>query len=647
MSTPEPVRRAVALALLAAAAVPAFFRLRRLAAGQIGAPRQAPPQPATTHGPAPTGPAHMSALLPEIAQEELAAIQATYADNPPTEFQLVGLALSGGGIRSATFGLGVLEALKKADLLKRIHYLSTVSGGGYIGGWFSANCKRADERRHEAVAATPKRQPEPPWRDSNADWGRSIAHLRRYSNYLSPQVGFFSADTWSMFTVWLRNALLVQWTVIMTVACILLLPRLLPWLFASWYDFHHWRWIGVIAFVVAVVGIAGNQQRVSRGKASWIMRPEHWRTAAAVSLACLVAGVVYSLRTGFDPFGPGEVPMWPAVFVAGLVVFGGYTCSLVVAAFYGYVRDGEPSSLNYTQTHVQLLIVLPLLLTGFCVGAVLWAEAAPQQGFDALTTYGRLFAEGWRLWPFPLAVVFASVWLLSFSSVPRWSVASTMAALLSPFVCVLVLHAMLCAILLHLRDWAANCGVANAFVVGPPLVLFAFSLTVVVLIGMVGRQSTEGVREWWSRLGAWLLIYGAAWSAVTVVAVYGPEWMYTAFTKSFWTSIGGALTWIGHDRGRPVRRPLGTDRPRRREEGQPVAGPGRDHRALPVHRRPAGWRLDDHRPDRRRQRRRHLVAPRDDGQPCPLPPGVVGDLRRRGGVRRSSSAGGSTSTSSA
>ena len=436
-----------------------------------------------------------------------------------------------------------------------------------------------------------------------------------------------------MFTVWLRNALLVQWTVIMTVACILLLPRLLPWLFASWYDFHHWRWIGVIAFVVAVVGIAGNQQRVSRGKASWIMRPEHWRTAAAVSLACLVAGVVYSLRTGFDPFGPGEVPMWPAVFVAGLVVFGGYTCSLVVAAFYGYVRDGEPSSLNYTQTHVQLLIVLPLLLTGFCVGAVLWAEAAPQQGFDALTTYGRLFAEGWRLWPFPLAVVFASVWLLSFSSVPRWSVASTMAALLSPFVCVLVLHAMLCAILLHLRDWAANCGVANAFVVGPPLVLFAFSLTVVVLIGMVGRQSTEGVREWWSRLGAWLLIYGAAWSAVTVVAVYGPEWMYTAFTNSFWTSIGGALTWIGtigaglfaghseqtgRDDAKKGNRWLGlaaTIAPYLFIAGLLVGVSTIIDLIVVANDGGTWWRLET------------------TANACPLPPGVVGDLRRRGGVR--------------
>ena len=46
---------------------------------------------------------------------------------------LVGLALSGGGIRSATFGLGLLQALARKDLLRRVDYVSTVSGGGYIG----------------------------------------------------------------------------------------------------------------------------------------------------------------------------------------------------------------------------------------------------------------------------------------------------------------------------------------------------------------------------------------------------------------------------------------------------------------------------------------------------------------------------------
>ena len=44
-----------------------------------------------------------------------------------------GLALSGGGIRSATFCFGLLKALARNELFHRFDILSTVSGGGYIG----------------------------------------------------------------------------------------------------------------------------------------------------------------------------------------------------------------------------------------------------------------------------------------------------------------------------------------------------------------------------------------------------------------------------------------------------------------------------------------------------------------------------------
>src|SRR3989440_1088890 len=56
--------------------------------------------------------------------------------------QLVGLAFSGGGIRSATFNLGVLQGLARLKLLGNFDYLSTVSGGGYIGSWLMAWIKR-------------------------------------------------------------------------------------------------------------------------------------------------------------------------------------------------------------------------------------------------------------------------------------------------------------------------------------------------------------------------------------------------------------------------------------------------------------------------------------------------------------------------
>ena len=53
------------------------------------------------------------------------------------------LCFSGGGIRSATFSLGVLQALSKYSFLDKFDYLSTVSGGGYIGSWLSAWIDRA------------------------------------------------------------------------------------------------------------------------------------------------------------------------------------------------------------------------------------------------------------------------------------------------------------------------------------------------------------------------------------------------------------------------------------------------------------------------------------------------------------------------
>jgi predicted acylesterase/phospholipase RssA len=52
---------------------------------------------------------------------------------PPENAKVVGLALSGGGIRSSAFCLGVLQALHVTRVVDRVDYLSTVSGGGYVG----------------------------------------------------------------------------------------------------------------------------------------------------------------------------------------------------------------------------------------------------------------------------------------------------------------------------------------------------------------------------------------------------------------------------------------------------------------------------------------------------------------------------------
>ncbi len=185
-----------------------------------------------------------------VFKEELKVVNKRRRKAEDDTSDLVGLAFSGGGIRSATFGLGVLEALKDLGLLQKIDYLSTVSGGGYIGAWLSANCKRAAERKKAAPS-------EPDWLHPKADWNKSINHLRRYSNYLSPSVGLFSADTWSMVAIWFRNTLLVQLTVILAIAALLVLPRPLFVGFENWPDVGNYRWTTIILFILGVVGIAG------------------------------------------------------------------------------------------------------------------------------------------------------------------------------------------------------------------------------------------------------------------------------------------------------------------------------------------------------------------------------------------------------
>ncbi|CAN7504196.1 hypothetical protein [Polaromonas sp. LjRoot131] len=107
-----------------------------------------------------------------------------YADGKGPE-ESWGLALSGGGIRSATFCLGVLQALAKAPfnvpaekngpepkapqppsagawpLLARFDFLSTVSGGGYTGGFFSALFRAREPQQPSQPASAPTPAPTP------------------------------------------------------------------------------------------------------------------------------------------------------------------------------------------------------------------------------------------------------------------------------------------------------------------------------------------------------------------------------------------------------------------------------------------------------------------------------------------------------
>jgi len=154
---------------------------------------------------------------------------------------LTGLAFSGGGIRSATFNLGVIQALCDLELLRSVDYLSTVSGGGYIGSWLTAlihrerkpHMKSRAVERVEARLST-RRDELVHAEDSAVTW------LRQHSNYLTPKIGLLTADTWSMVANYLRNFFLNLLVLVSVLAVLPLVPRIVtaisqeqasPWLY--------------------------------------------------------------------------------------------------------------------------------------------------------------------------------------------------------------------------------------------------------------------------------------------------------------------------------------------------------------------------------------------------------------------------------
>src|SRR5690606_9634692 len=109
----------------------------------------------------------------------------------PLDTPTVGVALSGGGIRSATFALGVFQSLARAGLVRRIDYLSTVSGGGYFGAFLGALFTRESIENVADVEEVLK---------STDD--RRLRSLRENGSYLAP-AGV--SDLWLGGAVLLRN----------------------------------------------------------------------------------------------------------------------------------------------------------------------------------------------------------------------------------------------------------------------------------------------------------------------------------------------------------------------------------------------------------------------------------------------------------
>jgi hypothetical protein len=384
------------------------------------------------------------------------------------DFPRIGLAFSGGGIRSAIFCLGITQKMHEIGMLKAVQYLSTVSGGGYIGSWLITAFKK---QRNEAVL-----EPASP----------ELHHLRQYSRYLAPQSGAASPDAWTIWTIWLRNAALIQIAVILALGLALLIPRagvfVFDW-FASMQSGQVGLWTaGLISILTIIVALGFTRSELKKDR---IPRP-------GMSQNSVVALIV--------------VPIALSAGFAAVALYAEMMSQTTVAQILGAaltLADGLRS------------------LTPF----EMWRSLAP----------GILF--------FIMALMFGPVSLPK--DVPnRWGI-----ILLAAVVVFVVGEAgFLCAVWLGVKidfDWQWTAGPWWPLI-GPSLILIVFGKVVVLFIGILGRGMPDEKREWWSRVGAWLFLLSAAGMFLCIIALAAPELVRVFWARDHkWLTSSAVLAWIG------------------------------------------------------------------------------------------------------
>jgi hypothetical protein len=264
----------------------------------------------------------------------------------PTPCDANGLALSGGGVRSAAFCLGALQALEAHSALPDIDYLSTVSGGGYVGTSLAAAISRNGGQFPFATGTGDIR-------DSD-----SVGHFRNFSNYLMPRGRSFLANAGDVFAVLTRgvlaNALVVlPYILIAALATAVAVPKLNPLGQESFFTrlLSHVPVLsgndGLIAlFMVAVVAFVTTLTRAQRGTLS---------IEAGVTAVILVA-LPYALL-----FSRVQLPQLRGPFGLSLWLAGVFAFSLVLWALSRsshLIHQDDAGSWNLTFCRILAWITL-------------------------------------------------------------------------------------------------------------------------------------------------------------------------------------------------------------------------------------------------------------------------------------------------
>lgn len=392
----------------------------------------------------------------------------------------IGLAFSGGGIRSATFNLGVLQALAKFAMLRCVDYLSTVSGGGYIGSWLAAWVNRPIHSNNPACPKKGILEVEQALKDgadggSSSEEPREVHFLRQYSNYLTPWVGILGADTWTMVAIYLRNVLLNLAIIISALSAFLILPRLTGLAFRGEGAFQGHGWVG---WPIALLALA----------LFLIASFAAWRNLSGLKDE--------PIPDSYDRF---SCPKW--------VVIGVVIPTFLGAALLSLVLWQNLNAVEWLSIWDWMLLSAAAYLGVYGLGRLLGFKPGTEKSKDDPRSVRATF--GWAL------------------------IAGAVGGLL---------FLALVLILSHWHHHDAG-GAWQAATLGPPLVCLVVMGIMVVHVGLLRDLLIEPRREWLSRVGAWLFIFLLAWAGVFAAAVYGPlvtVWLL-AHSK---TAIASLITWL-------------------------------------------------------------------------------------------------------
>jgi hypothetical protein len=387
------------------------------------------------------------------------------------------LCFSGGGIRSGTFALGLLQGLARHNLLNKFHYLSTVSGGGYIGSWLAAWIHRHPAGLSGVTAdlanTTPRSKMDP---DPDP-----IRFLRRYSSFITPKVGLLSADTWTFVAIYLRNLLLNWMVFIPLLLSVLTLPRFIisitittpdpkPWAINTplgileIFGRHFFLAAGLILAVWALAYIMFNRptlrEELRQASQFWRRKTsQRWflllcLLPLSVAAFCLTTYWAWSSQNGALP------KEWTR-----FILFGGVVTFLAwfIASFIlGRIRA---SHIIRNLKELFSRDLLYLLVAGAAGGGLLYLLT---QKFDPFK--GRIEWDCRNLVPVSA-----------------------------------------------LKTELYSCFAAPAF-------LLVFLLGATLYIGVTSKSAAidDEDREWWARLGAWILIAILGWIAFTTIVIIGP-----------------------------------------------------------------------------------------------------------------------------